>query len=75
MTVSTDSNLAVGEGHPLFKLPMAKPNGAGIGTAAQYDVLPNGQFVVNLEVEPQAPSFRVMTNWLAALKPPDAGGR
>jgi Tol biopolymer transport system component len=66
--VSTDDDLTVGDAQPLFRLPLAQPNGAGIGQAAQFDVLPDGQFVVNLEVQPFSASFHVMTNWQALLK-------
>ena len=60
--------LRIGEAKALFTLPFAQPNGAGIGDAAQYDVLPNGHFVVNLEVSSQKTSFHVLTNWQALLK-------
>ena len=60
--------LRVSEATALFTLPFAQPNGAGIGAAAQYDVLPNGHFVVNLEVSPQKTTLHVMTNWQAGLR-------
>jgi hypothetical protein len=64
-------DLTIGQGRPLFKLPLFLRMNPGFDLIAPYDVTPDGKFLVFLRAsEDSNPPLVVVQNWREGLKKP-----
>jgi len=58
----------IGAAVPLFEAPVHSGAWARTGTLAQWDITPDGRFLVNVQAEESAPvAINVIVNWKTLL--------
>jgi serine/threonine protein kinase/Tol biopolymer transport system component len=67
--IKSGSSLDIGAAVPLFEIPVVGGASSRVGYLAQWDVAPDGRFLVNVPTQDATPaSINVLVNWQALLK-------